>query len=387
MRPNLTQMIESCGEEVFRRKINDLLDTKKLKAEDISYRALAEACANMQPLPNYRSLSESNPGIGSSLFQTITAELIARQVTAGFENAAGFIADQLVTVSPTKNAATKLVGMTALQGGLTVPEGQEYPESAWNEKSVGAKETKVGRILSISEELIWSDQTGEINRRAQGLGFFVRQTRERAIIRGITDADSADYAYRPIVAGVVTPTQLYKTNGSQYNWIGSGNTTSSSFNAAVPLVDYTDVDFARRYRATEVKDDRGDEGKRAIMMQAPVLLVPESLRATANRICNATEIRDIQSATTTVAANPHSEITPLSSPFIDEQGGQAVNDWYLGDPKKQFVWTEIWPVGVFVQDRNSPASFERDVAVRLKVRYWGGISATDTVWFTKIDGA
>jgi hypothetical protein len=77
----------------------------------------------------------------------------------------------------------------------------------------------------------------------------------------------------------------------------------------------------------------------------------------------------------------------LSSPFIDEQGGQAVNDWYLGDFPRQFVWTEIWPVQTFLQKTDSESAFDRDVVLRVKVRYYGGVSAVDTVFVTKVDGA
>ena len=77
----------------------------------------------------------------------------------------------------------------------------------------------------------------------------------------------------------------------------------------------------------------------------------------------------------------------LSSPFIDEQGGQAVNDWFVGDFRRQFVWTEIWPVQTFLQKSESESAFERDVVLRVKVRYYGGVSAVDTVFVTKVDGA
>jgi hypothetical protein len=77
----------------------------------------------------------------------------------------------------------------------------------------------------------------------------------------------------------------------------------------------------------------------------------------------------------------------LSSPFIDEQGGEATNDWYLGDFRRQFVWTEIWPVQTFLQRAESESAFDRDVVLRVKARYYGGLSAIDTVFVTKVDGA
>jgi hypothetical protein len=73
-----------------------------------------------------------------------------------------------------------------------------------------------------------------------------------------------------------------------------------------------------------------------------------------------------------------------SSPFIDEVNS---DDWYYGNFSRQFLWTEIYPVQTFTQESNSEAAFERDVALRVKVRYFGGISAVETVYVTKIDGA
>ncbi|MGE4000126.1 MAG: hypothetical protein AB7I48_07915, partial [Planctomycetaceae bacterium] len=246
--------------------------------------------------------------------------------------------------------------------------------------------SKQGRILSINEELIAFDQTGEINRRAMALGFYLRQERERTIVRAVTDAGGASgqYVYRPNGTGQ----QLYKTNGSNRNWIGSGNTTSTAFNAAVPLVDWTDIEDAWQYRATQVVDDRVDGTPRPVVIPARQLLVPEALRGTARSIVNSTEITVTTVDNETRFANPvHGQLEVLSSPFIDEQGGQAVNDWYIGDFRRQFVWTEIWPVQTFLQRSDSESAFERDVVLRVKARYYGGISAVDTLCVTKVDGA
>ncbi|MEZ6143841.1 MAG: hypothetical protein R3B91_00105 [Planctomycetaceae bacterium] len=104
--------------------------------------------------------------------------------------------------------------------------------------------------------MIAFDQTGEINRRAMALGYYLRQERERTIVRAVIDADasSGKYVYRPNGSGQ----QLYKTNGSHRNYIGAGNTTSAGFNTAVTLTDWTDIEAALHYRATEIVDDRID---------------------------------------------------------------------------------------------------------------------------------
>ncbi|MBR9801563.1 hypothetical protein GYB59_07640 [bacterium] len=394
---NLKELVESLGPEKFYRKACDLLNEKTLTADDFSYYELAEACGVLPRLRSVREsmtgeqsaaalLRESNPGVSTHLFQVMTGELIGRKVIDGYENSDGFIGDELVTVLPSSLRGQKLAGFRALAGPTEVAEGHPYEESTFEEKYVTTAEAKQGRILSIQEELIAFDQTGEINRRAMALGYYLRQERERTIIRGVTDADAASgkYVYRPAGDGAT----LYAGDGSKRNWIGAGNTTSTGFDSAIPLEDWTDIETALHYRATEVRDDRHDGDTRPVIAPAKQVLVPERLRGTARSIVNATEVSVTTDGGEMRRANPFGGmLTVLSSPFVDEQGGQAINDWYIGDFRRQFVWTEIWPVQTFLQKADSEAAFERDVVLRVKARYYGGISAVDTAFVTKVDGA
>ncbi|MFQ5732302.1 MAG: hypothetical protein ACE5KM_10150 [Planctomycetaceae bacterium] len=394
---NARSLIESLGAEGFYHKVCSLLNEQKLSVDDFSYYELADACGVLPEMSRLRGfrptserikdlLTESNPGVGRNLFQVVTGELIGRKVIEGYEDEAGFIGDRLVSVMPSKLRNQKIAGFKALAGPTEVNEGHPYEEATFEEKYVTTEETKQGRILSINEELIGFDQTGEINRRAMAMGFYLRQERERTIVRAVIDADSGSgiYAYRPNGVGE----SLYATDGSNRNWVGAGNTTSPSYATAVPLVDWTDVEEVLSYRATEVIDDRIDGTARPIVSPVKQILVPENLRGTARSVINSTDVSVTSVDNETRFANPvHNLAEVLSSPFVDELGGQALNDWYIGDFRRQFVWTEIWPVQTFLQRSDSEAAFERDVVLRVKVRYYGGISAVDTVFVTKVDGA
>ncbi|MEZ6065170.1 MAG: hypothetical protein R3B90_05570 [Planctomycetaceae bacterium] len=400
----LRNLIQSHGPAGFYHKVVELLNDKQLTPDDFSYRELAEATGVLGNLTSLRNphtlpiqqlsnlssstatLTESTPGVGTALFQTITGELIGRKVIEGYEDDAGFIGDHLVTVLPSRLRNTRIAGFRALAGPTEVAEGHPYEESSFEEKFVTSLESKQGRILSINEELIAFDQTGEIHRRAMALGYYLRQERERTIVRAVTDADAAAgrHVYRPGGQGQA----LYAASGSNRNYIGATNTTSPDFAAAIPLVDWTDVEQALHYRATEIRDDRIDGDQRPIVAPAKQLLVPERLRGTARSIVNSTEVHVSTGEGETRYANPlHGTLEVLSSPFIDEQGGTATSDWYLGDFRRQFVWTEIWPVQTFLQRSESEAAFERDVVLRVKARYFGGISAVDTAFVTKVSGS
>ena len=390
------------------------LDEKKFSVESLSYRDVAVALGVIDPYDyegavgslhrhaidteSFSSQSqmereifqEANAAVTTHTFQIITSELIGRMIIDGYNSEEGYIGDMLVTtIAGQRMRNQRIPGVTHLAGPNEVQEGHPYEEMGFEDKFVTTKESKKGRILSLTAEMLLFDQTGLINDNARQLGSLIRQERERTIVRGVIDADaSTNPVYRPSGTGEA----LYNTDGSNYNYIGSGNTTSSSFNAAVALADWTDVDTALKYRATEITDDRVDGSGQpiaSINSGSNILLVPESLRSTAEIISgqvSGEKLTDSGNLRSTFAGNPVSSRVSqaLSSPFIDEVN---TSDWYYGNFKKQFVWTEIWPVTVSSQGSASEAAFERDVVLRVKGRYYGGISARDTLYVTKIDGA
>ena len=209
---SLSTLIESHGPQGFYHKVCQLLNEKQLTPDDFSYHELAEACGVLPHLRSLREsplsdgpvstlLSESSPGVSTSLFQVVTGELIGRKVIEGYADDSGFIGDRLVTVMPSRLRNSRIAGFTALAGPSEVPEGHPYEESSFTEKSVTTLESKQGRILSINEELIAFDQTGEINRRAMALGYYLRQERERTIVRAVIERAGDSCFKKPIDTG------------------------------------------------------------------------------------------------------------------------------------------------------------------------------------------
>ena len=122
-------LIESLGAEGFYHKVCTLLNDGKLAVDDFSYYELAEACDVLPRLRQMREfapeggdvahlLRESNPGVGTNLFQVITGELIGRKVIEGYEDDAGFIGDKLATVMPSWAVAMARSCRTAFASGF-----------------------------------------------------------------------------------------------------------------------------------------------------------------------------------------------------------------------------------------------------------------------------
>lgn len=339
-----------------------------------------------------RVFTESNAAVMSQAFATMTGQLISSKVLEAY-NAVPSVADTLMsTMTGQRLRNQRLAGLTHIGGGFDdINEGHPYPETDFSEKYIVTSETKHGGMLAITEELLTFDQTGEIYRRASGMGEALRNKLERTKIRALCDTQdvkndgSSIYVWRPSGTGET----LYATDGSNLNYIGSGGV--SGFNSASPLVDYTDLDLVRVYRATKAVDDRIDGTARPIggINSNLTLLVPEGKRSVANNIVFPSQMATVPSSsggTEFYHQNPVSGFVSrvVSSPYVDEING---DDYYVGDFAKQFLWTEVWPVQTFVQGSNSESAFGNDVILRIKARYFGGLSALESRWVTKIDGA
>ena len=80
------------------------------------------------------------------------------------------IGDMLTETIPSNNQVETIAGLTAAEGPGEVGEGQEYNDSTFAEKYVTATNTKYGRIISITEETLYFDKTGQIMSRAMDIG-------------------------------------------------------------------------------------------------------------------------------------------------------------------------------------------------------------------------
>lgn len=320
--------------------------------------------------------------VASSAFPSATGQLVARQVIEGYESSPT-IGDQLVDTVSSNMRGERMVGFTHLQGPKVVQELDEYEESSFAEKFVTTEEFKKGRLLSISEEAVFFDQTGEILRRAGMLGDAAAQERELTIVRGVADVRSTQRVYRP----QGTAEQLYSA--------GNNNLLAT----ATPLADWTDIDEALQHHADNISDDRqADDGPGAqpIVLARTDLLVSNGLRFTARRIVNATEVRGTSGNEETISSNPIADlgVRVFSSPYLDRAAADAADDqyddaddWFIGDFQRQFIWKEIWPLQTFRAPAQNPEQWRRDIVAAFKVRYYGGINAVDERYVIKVNAA
>ena len=403
-RDDIKSMAKTLGPRGFALALADLLEGRdqagtqvpKIRAEDLSLRVLWEALvgpveetlAFAMRASGRLSVIEMQEAVDSTAFTSATSVLIASKVVEGYDQP-NMIGDELVTILPSKLKQERVVGFTSLEGPQEVAEGMPYNESSFAEKYVTTDTAKKGRILAITEEAIFFDQTGQIMVRAARLGEQTRLEREEVILAGVLDIGTATAnGYKSVYRPSGTAETLYSAGNNNY------------LATATPLVDWTDIDEALQYHADNVRDDRAASGERRPIMFFPRdLLVARKLAGTAARILTATEQRsgDITTGTGSqvISGNPIRNIAPglraLSSPMIDYLAGLTgsnyddSDDWLIGDFKRQFMWQEIWPLQVLRARQDDDAAFRRDVVVQHKVRYYGGIFASEERFVLKIN--
>ena len=300
--------------------------------------------------------------VRQSAFSNITGVLLGSKVIDAYK-AVPTIGDRLVDPYPSRLKLETLPGFTAHEGLDEVPEGQEYNETGFTDKYVTLSEPpKKGRLISITEEAIIYDQTAQVLKRASLLGERAALDKEKDILNAVTGTVNRYYPSN-------VETALY---GAAPYLI-----------AANPLTDWTSIEKAEIDGLAAMADEQDEK----ILVVGKVLLVPVALKYTAMRITKAVQVihGDFEDAISakTVSGNPlEPGYTILSSPLVHGITSSTTT-WFFGDPQKQFVWKEIFPIQTFRAPDNHPDRFRRDIVELFKVRHKGKCFAIDNKHFVK----
>lgn len=332
---NLRNLVEAYGPQVVHQQIREMLWAEKpeLRPEDFSFREIWE------------SLQHLEEQVVATAFPVITGELINKSVMQGY-TAVEAIGDSLVRIVPSKKRTEKIPGFEALEPAKEVLPAMPYPETGLIEKYVEINSKKYGEIISITEEAIMEDQTGQILARASEIGEDIRYLRESLILDVIQDVNSNSYN-----GAVLYDDSLY------------GNLGSTAFGTDGSGLEAT------RLKLTAMKDEAG----KRILVAKRQLLVPDALLKAASDLIYPGALP----GTTVAVESPFYKrvITELlSSPLLDDNSLVA---YYYGNFPREFWYMDIWPIQTFRQKQDSDAYFERDIYARFKVRFYGGAGAVD----------
>jgi len=341
-------MVESLGQKGTVMTIREMLKKGEVTPMDFSLQELWYACERDEQ-GMVRSYSEA---VSSDLFPTLTGEIISARIIEGYKSVA-MIGDQLVTVVPSKLKTATIGGFTATVGPDAVLEGAAYNDSQFEEKWVQISHTKYGKIISVTEEAIYFDSTGQVLQRAYTIGEKAAQYKEQLVVNGVQDVNSN--VFKP--SGVATA--FYRTTASGDRKINS--------RASTPFGEEGIKEAMKLFH--NMTDEEGDYVN--IQPANLIGLFPFDLWVRVNQMLQSTLVPE----GTENAVNIWKGLfKPLTSPYIT---GQHASTWYLGDFRQDFWWSEVWPLQTFSAKPGHEDEFNRDIKSKTKVRFYGEVGAID----------
>ncbi len=339
----------------FAKKFMELVEAKKIKESQISFKELAEQlCGGVSD----QDLEEN---LNTSAFPVITSQLISSKIIAAYE-AFPKVGLGLVTVVPSRLKEGRVAGWQAIGAVQVVKERADYLEIIPpDQKFVAVKHDKVGGLLSLTREDIFHDNTGELMNRAGAIGTEAARHQDEGILAIVTDKNSVAY----------NKGQLYKTDNSNENYrSGAGSVLgTSSFEATHVLL-----------------NKKTDERGKPIMVlgRKPVLLHGATLEPMAFKLKN--NEYGPQGTANLDRNFAFNRFDPVLNPYQD--GAISTTGWFYGDFKSQFVYEECWPVEVFSRiGQDSEDGFKKDLIQQWKAGYYGGAGATDFRYVIKNVGS
>lgn len=338
--------------------------------EPIGIRALESLCRSEQ-------LVESDAALNTSIFATITRQVLDAAVMDGYQLPSFVLSSAIPTITGNVRQA-RIVGVSLpLQEDKTleVHEGEEFPSVGMYEEYVKTPvTTKRGAMVPITKETVLADETGQIVDQARRVGELIGLQKELAL---------TDY-----VIGAVSNAVIEKRVGDSAEvtsdvFLSSGRWVNEQTNA---LADWTDIDAAEDLLAAIKMPGTGQP----VMLIDRNVLIPNQLRSTAGRILNATETRS-GSGNVVVASNPISSlnIQPITSTLVYTRlvnsgvaDATAAGTWFYGDLRRAFRYYQNWPLTV-EEDRVREATFTHDIIVRFKASERGTPVVTEPRYWSK----
>ena len=355
---SIRELVESKGTDGAVEVIEASIKADKLQPDDFSFLEMWEQCQKADGQST--NIKESLTG---NSFPKLTGALVNAAIIKGYD-LTPTIGDLLVdTVKATSERET-YTGLTGVESPMEVGEGQEYSDSSISEKFVTVDHIKFGRIISLTEEMIYFDKTSQVMRKAKQIGKAAALYREKIIVQGVQDQGhlsngDAAYVYNP----TSVPTTLYSTTNQNL-------VSSCAFNEA---------GLTKMRNAVQVITGDGiDANYIHINMNNMTLLVPIDLEVQAWELANS--VMTPESAENALSFWK-GRFNVLSSPYVT---AESTTTWYAGNPKDQFIWSEVWPLQTFTQKAGNDDSFKKDIKLRYKTRFYGNVATLDTLYFMKM---
>lgn len=376
----LRRRIELEGMKATCRHFRRALMEGVLEADDFSIRDLAEAfvvtregepcgrewVASMNPSRGEQvSLLEADGAVDSSIFSNLISQLAFAATMEGY-TLADFIHPNLATTRPTKFKKEIIPGIAGMVEDMTddIGEGMPYQSVGFGEDYRETPlTTKKGRIIYVTKEAVFHDQTGMILEAARGIGELLGLRREKQFCRLLLGLDN-NYKWRGTA---------YNTYQTAAPWINV-----KSGNGLVVANGWVQVDAAEQLFAGMLDPNTGEVIN--VTVDSIVHMPPRKHQF--RQVFRATNIRSEQATTgthvQTDAPNTLDNYNLVVAKHLYKilvDSGVAASDaadwWFIGAIKEAIEWIENWGLTMAQMPSNAEAEFKQDIVAGFKASMKG----------------
>jgi hypothetical protein len=310
-------------------------------------------------------LEAAGESINSGDFASITGQFVFNKTKEGY-NYPQAIWPSLVEPYSTEfldGERIPGVGEFGYSSIEVVGEGERFPEIGLNEEYTDTVPLqKRGFIASITREMIIKDRTGLLLMRAANGGKWMSIQKDIRCIQLATGTGAAANNYNR--NGLYTDT--FANSGGYIN------------QANVALVNWQSVQTLELLFAAITDPNTGAP----IVVETNTLLLPLSLRRSAEFIRHATQVGMVDNSPSSNTTRAYGE-NPLKKGFYGQAGYEILSNafvsnvtgsntaWFLGDFKKALIYKEAWGMEETQAAPQSAEEFHRDIAQQWKISEMG----------------
>lgn len=382
---NLVRLYESAGGKAVR----EVLSEDRSLARNLPMAKVFEACFGEAAYARWkrtgprdamgngliRTLTEAEGAVSTSSFLNISGQIIYSWVMDPLPGEDDFVFSGIIpeTGPVVTNQEEKVPGLSRL-GDVVQPryEADPYALAGFGEDWIHRPQLMDrGVIVPITWEAVFEDKTGQIQARAQEVGYWSRVNREKRAIDCVIDSTVLSSSHRYKWRGVTIAT--YNDN--------TGTHTFDNLAATNGLVDWSQINVANQVFNALTDPYTGEP----LSVMPRHIVAGLGLQQTALRILSATEIRVTTpgyatsgNPTQTVRDNPYRNyLTLVTSRLLAARqaaAGQTATDWYVGDLTAAFryFWSEKLDVTQAPPDH--PDNFSRRIVQQYRVNERGEYS-------------
>lgn len=368
-------------------EVSEALAEGYVKPEDFSIRALAENLVEdgrewvglMDPRHG-GGYQEAAGAVSTTTFANITGQIAYTRIMENFAQEA-FTITNLIPTQQTSLDGEKIPGVTNIgDQAQIVNEGGSFPTAGVGENYIETPSTtKRGLIVPITKEAIFFDRTGLVLSNCAKVGDALGLNKEKRACDCLVDENTTAHRYK--WRGNVIAT--YGDSSGTHSW--------DNLSASTGLLDYTDIDACEQLLANMTDPDTGEP----IMVMADTIIVTPQNMATLRYILTATNVRvsvpgfattgnPTQTDAPSVLGNhPFSlNYTPVTSRMLPARMATD-STWYIGNPRKAYVYMENWGLTVVQAPPNSEMEFTNDIVVRFKASERGAYATLEPRYMVK----